>query len=165
MIFTGTIYTRSSPGGTVLIPTFLFDASAAIFLTKTFLASMDLSLQAMSQSGIRTCLAFTSNDDESESRKHAECFSNPRGRRCEGSYKKAISFDKIPAQISSTISPALENLDTRSIIPSSDLCSGLRSIFFSEPSVAQLKRHSTEGTHGILFIAFVNSGWFVALFL
>lgn len=60
-------------------------------------------------------------------------------RRCPASCKTGFALPEVPPHVSSTSSPAFENLETWSIMHSTDICSCFTRSFFLELSVHILK--------------------------
>lgn len=154
IICTGNICTETSPTGTVKLSILLVDVRSGFSFTKTLLASTNFSIPDISDYGINTCFAYNSTSDGNASWKHTK-YSQPTNLRWSVSYRHALAVAKVPVQLSRTSSTALQDLDTRFIIDSTDFCSDLSVIFFPELSIVALHTRFIGGTRGILFIAYI----------
>lgn len=67
--------------------------------------------------------------------KRTETFSHPTKMRCSGSFNHAFAVVKVPAQVFSTSSFLLQDLEMRSITHSTELCFHLSSTIFPKLSV------------------------------
>lgn len=74
-------------------------------------------------------------------------------RECSVSCKQAFAVTKVSAQLSRTSPPALERIDTMSIIYPNDFCSGRSRIFSVKLSVNAVNSRSSGGSREKFFIA------------
>lgn len=140
------------------------DASVSISLKHILLASNASSLPTTSDSELKTCFAYTFTSDESAFCNHTECFSQQTNQRCTGRLKHVFAVANIPARVSNIGSPVLQNLNTRSIIHSTDFCFVLSIMFFPELAVNALNVRLSRGPRSIFFIAYVSLRRFIAFF-
>lgn len=128
--WTGSVCTGTTPGVIFQLSTVFLELVVNFFFKTTLLASIASLLPCMSKSRIKMCFAYASTCGQITSCSHSDSFSHPVNLQCSVGCRKAFEITKIRAEVSSTSSFDLQNLDTRSVNDSTNVCSGLNRILF-----------------------------------
>lgn len=154
IIYTESVCTGTKPGGPAELST-LFDEIAFIALIKTLHNSTTSSFPTISDSGFKTCQEKTSTSEGSHFKKHIECILHRTKWQCSNSCKYAFAVARIPAQIATASSPALQNFETTFIIRFLGFCSCLSITVLPELPSARQDIRSCGETGELLFVPLV----------
>lgn len=143
---------------TVQLSILILDTEAFIYFTNNLPATTASSPLSMFDLGPKTCIAYTFTSDVRASWKILVSFTNPTNLRFSGICKHTFEEAKVPARISGTTSLALQSLGNRSVILSTDSCSGLGIIPFPDLLLVALTG-SSSGRRDMSLISFTHHGY------